>query len=336
MEKLYIAFPSANKNTVLNIVVFMPHDKENLRGMIQICHGMTEHIDRYDDFAEYFTERGYAVFGNDIISHGRSNVNKSWSLYLDDWFDTVRDAINVRNHITKIYPDLPVYIVGFSLGSFIVRSMPDLSAYNKEILVGTGYQPAAMLHVMRGLIAVKFNKQMSKSSDEIRKMAFDSYNKHFKGYPNNYWLLSDDAARNEYEADRLVHTCMTPKFFYEFLRGMEYTSKNLKNPNNTIETLNEAYLFAQSTTIRSIAAFKAYRKTRDKKIRKEIQKNYLLTALSIITFTNEDDFMDFLKLVEVRYNKRILNGLQKKGWLPSVSYILQNIKETEKEDFALS
>lgn len=37
MEKLYIAFPSANKNTVLNIVVFMPHDKENLRGMIQIC-----------------------------------------------------------------------------------------------------------------------------------------------------------------------------------------------------------------------------------------------------------------------------------------------------------
>ena len=73
-----------------------------------------------------------------------------------------------------------------------------------------------------------------------------------------------------------------------------------------------------------------------KKIRKEIQKNYLLTALSIITFTTEDDFMDFLKLVEVKYNKRILNGLQKKGWLPSISYILQNTKETEKEDFALS
>jgi len=51
---------------------------------------------------------------------------------------------------------------------------------------------------------------------------------------------------------------------------------------------------------------------------------------------NEDDFIDFLKLVEVRYNKRILNRLQKKGWLPSVSYILQNAKETEKEDFTLS
>ena len=114
------------------------------------------------------------------------------------------------------------------------------------------------------------------------------------------------------------------------------TAFDMLPDKKAVETLNEAYLFAQSTTIRSIAAFKAYRKTRDKKIRKEIQKNYLLTALSIITFTNEDDFMDFLKLVEVRYNKRILNGLQKKGWLPSVSYILQNIKETEKEDFALS
>lgn len=79
-----------------------------------------------------------------------------------------------------------------------------------------------------------------------------------------------------------------------------------------------------------------YRKTRDEKIKKEIQENYLLTALSIIAFMNEDDFMDFLKLVEIRYNKRILNRLQKKGWLPSVSYILQNAKETEKEDFALS
>ena len=68
------------------------------------------------------------------------------------------------------------------------------------------------------------------------------------------------------------------------------------------------------------------------KIKKEIHENYLLTALSIIAFMNEDDFMDFLKLVEVRYNKRILNPtLQKKnGWLPSVSYILQNAKETEK------
>ena len=103
-----------------------------------------------------------------------------------------------------------------------------------------------------------------------------------------------------------------------------------------VEILNEAYIFAISTTSRSITAFKVYKKTKDEKIKKAIQENYLLTALSIIAFMTEDDFMDFLKLVEVKYNKRILNGLLKKGWLPSISYILQNTKETEKEDFALS
>lgn len=114
------------------------------------------------------------------------------------------------------------------------------------------------------------------------------------------------------------------------------TAFDMLPDKKAVETLNKAYIFAISTTSRSIAAFKAYRKTRDEKIKKEIQENYLLTALSIIAFMNEDDFIDFLKLVEVRYNKRILNRLQKKGWLPSVSYILQNAKETEKEDFTLS
>ena len=95
-------------------------------------------------------------------------------------------------------------------------------------------------------------------------------------------------------------------------------------------------MYIGSTSSRSITAFKVYKKTKDEKIKKAIQENYLLTALSIIAFMTEDDFMDFLKLVEVKYNKRILNGLLKKGWLPSISYILQNTKETEKEDFALS
>ena len=113
------------------------------------------------------------------------------------------------------------------------------------------------------------------------------------------------------------------------------TAFDMLPDKKAVETLNEAYIFAISTTSRSIAAFKAYRKTRDEKIKKEIHENYLLTALSIVTFTNEDDFMDFLKLVEIRYDKRILNRLQKKGWLPSVSYILQNAKETEKEDFTI-
>ena len=52
----------------------MPKDKLGLKDMIQICHGMTEYMDRYNEFAEYFTANGYIVFGNDIISHRRSKT----------------------------------------------------------------------------------------------------------------------------------------------------------------------------------------------------------------------------------------------------------------------
>ena len=55
---------------------------------------------------------------------------------------------------------------------------------------------------------------------------------------------------------------MTPKFFYEFLRGMEYTSKNLKNPNNTIPTL---FMYGKNDPVGNFGkgvakVFKAYHK----------------------------------------------------------------------------
>lgn len=55
MEKTYVVIPSSDSSAVLNIEIFAPKDKSNLKGMIQICHGMTEHMDRYNEFAEYFT-----------------------------------------------------------------------------------------------------------------------------------------------------------------------------------------------------------------------------------------------------------------------------------------
>lgn len=56
------ALPSADHAAVTNIVIYSPKDKENIKGLIQVCHGMTEYMERYEDFAKYFTEKGYVVF----------------------------------------------------------------------------------------------------------------------------------------------------------------------------------------------------------------------------------------------------------------------------------
>ena len=42
------------------------------RGVVQLIHGMAEHIDRYDDFARFLADAGYLVAGHDHIGHGET------------------------------------------------------------------------------------------------------------------------------------------------------------------------------------------------------------------------------------------------------------------------
>ena len=237
MKRICIAISSNDKDTTMHLEIYAPEYKGNLRGLIQICHGMTEYMGRYVKFAKYFTSRGYIVFGNDIISHGHSTTPRSSCLYINDWNDTVKDMVSAREYVVRKYPNLPIYLLGFSLGSFIVRTNADLTPYKKEILIGTGAQSAFLMRIMRTWIGKKYTGKMSCASDKIYDLMFGTYGKKFKGRPANYWLLTDNEKRREYADDSLVRQDVSPAFFCEFSKGMECASRNLKNPNNTIPTL---------------------------------------------------------------------------------------------------
>ena len=237
MERTFVAIPSNDKDTSMHLEIYAPEYKGDLKGLIQICHGMTEYMGRYVKFAKYFTSRGFIVFGNDIISHGHSTTPRSSCLYINDWNDTVKDMVSAREYVVRKYPNLPIYLLGFSLGSFIVRTNADLTPYKKEILIGTGAQSAFLMRIMRTWIGKKYTGKMSCASDKIYDLMFGTYGKKFKGRPANYWLLTDNEKRREYADDSLVRQDVSPAFFCEFSKGMECASRNLKNPNNTIPTL---------------------------------------------------------------------------------------------------
>lgn len=145
--------------------------------------------------------------------------------------------VSAREYVVRKYPNLPIYLLGFSLGSFIVRTNADLTPYKKEILIGTGAQSAFLMRIMRTWIGKKYTGKMSCASDKIYDLMFGTYGKKFKGRPANYWLLTDNEKRREYADDSLVRQDVSPAFFCEFSKGMECASRNLKNPNNTIPTL---------------------------------------------------------------------------------------------------
>ena len=70
MVKREFTFPSADGKTAIHAVEWLPEGAP--RAVLQIAHGVSEYVLRYEDFAGYLTERGFAVVGNDHLGHGLS------------------------------------------------------------------------------------------------------------------------------------------------------------------------------------------------------------------------------------------------------------------------
>ncbi len=118
-------------------------------GIVQIAHGMAEHIGRYDDFARFLASNGFIVCGNDHLGHGKS-VNDASELGFIAEKDGDKRLVDDMHILTKImkkkYPDLPYFLFGHSMGSFCARVYTahfadELSAV---IYCGTGELPSAV------------------------------------------------------------------------------------------------------------------------------------------------------------------------------------------------
>lgn len=136
-------FLSNDHQTIIYGKVWYP--KIEPIGMIQIIHGITEHMDRYEEFAHYFIDLGFIVYGIDVTGHGDSLYNKQLKGYFGkegSWQCVCDDVYQCYIFMKNKYPALPCYFIGFSMGSFIARTL--LIQKNKTLdlkacfLLGTG------------------------------------------------------------------------------------------------------------------------------------------------------------------------------------------------------
>lgn len=79
MKRYEFYYQSADKKTNIHAVRWMPEGKPV--GIIQIAHGVTEYILRYEDFARYLTDKGFIVTGNDHLGHGKSIADGAKPMY---------------------------------------------------------------------------------------------------------------------------------------------------------------------------------------------------------------------------------------------------------------
>ena len=203
-----IFYPSHDGKTTIHACIWRPEGE--IKGVVQIIHGMSEYAGRYSPFAQFLCEKGYLVCAEDHLGHGKSvtgerelgyfNSQRSTKIILDD----IR-ALHLA--VKKQTEGKPYFVLGHSMGSFFCRKY--ISLYGRElngaVVMGTGFKGGAMLNF--ALLLVRLNALFCgwrHKSKFITKLAFGSYNKKFKPKRTEYdWLSEEEENVNAYLADPL-------------------------------------------------------------------------------------------------------------------------------------
>lgn len=222
MEKVNFVFSGAS-GTGLPAVVWTP---EKPRAVLQIAHGMTEHMGRYEAFAAEMAARGIAVAGFDLRGHGKHGGDpRIASCGAGGWAASVEDLRLFHTHLLQEFPGVPQFMLGFSLGSFLLRdylSIHPTDTLAGAIIMGTGHQPRWLLRVMMGIVSGQIKKAgFDGTTDLIRQLSFGTYNRKFKPTRTEAdWLTADPAALDKYLADPLVRRDISAGLFRELLGSM--------------------------------------------------------------------------------------------------------------------
>ena len=108
--------------------------KTAIKGVLQVAHGMAEHALRYEGFAKYLNAQGYALYANDHRGHGKtagSIENLGYFADKNGWALVVEDMYLLTQEIKKEQPNIPVFLLGHSMGSFLSRDY--IGKYGKEL-----------------------------------------------------------------------------------------------------------------------------------------------------------------------------------------------------------
>lgn len=144
-EKEVFHFLSKDGRTKIYAVKWLPKDGK-VSAVMQITHGMIEYIERYEEFACYLADRGFLVVGHDHLGHGASVCSEDeWGYFAKKKPAeiVVADIYQVTRIIRSQYPDCPYFILGHSMGSFLLRKY--LTIHSEDVtgavICGTGSQP---------------------------------------------------------------------------------------------------------------------------------------------------------------------------------------------------
>jgi len=237
VEEFY--FDSANKTNKIYCKKWIPIGEP--KGILQIVHGMTEFIERYNEFAQFLANQGILVVGHDHMGHGKSvNSQEEWGYFSKHGsVDALEDIHTLTKMIKEQYKNVPYCILGHSMGSFFVRRFLATypTAVDAAIIMGTGNQGKAL--VVSGKVVtsiIKLFKGDRFRSSMLDNMMFGQNNARIQ----NPRTKKDWLSTNESNVDIYVKTpANTFLFTTNGLKALLDTVEFVISPKKTSQTAKD-------------------------------------------------------------------------------------------------
>ena len=222
MELRKIFYGSADGESTIHARIWVPADDAVKKGIVQIVHGMSEHILRYTEFAEFMAGRGYVVCGNDHLGHGKS-ANGSFGFIGANGHKSLAKDVHKLTSMVKQEFDLPVILLGLGTGSLIARYACAVwnTEYTGAAFSGTSCGSGGLnfLHRVIGRMNRKDKPSMAKEAAWINKKAQARFNRGFKHSDHGpSWLTRDVYQVSAFEADPLCGFPLTYGAWVDLLK----------------------------------------------------------------------------------------------------------------------
>ena len=193
-------------------------------GVIQLLHGLGEHIRRYERFARVAVGRGYAVYGHDHRGHGLSEGERGYFADENGWHKVVEDVRVVNDHIRSAYDSKPVFLVAHSMGSFIGETFAmHYGARLEGLLLSGSSWPQRIQLLPARLLAKLESLRVGKRGNSalINALGFSAFNRPFRPVRTEMdWLSRDEAEVDKYVADPHCGGPFTCGLWLDFLGGL--------------------------------------------------------------------------------------------------------------------
>jgi alpha-beta hydrolase superfamily lysophospholipase len=202
-----------------------------VKAVVQLVHGIAEHVLRYDRLAYFLNEHGILVVAEDHMGHGGSVCESApLGCFSGGWMAAVKDTYRLTRMVREEFAHVPVILYGHSMGSFMVRTIlakyPD-SGIDAAVICGTGWMPEAVLTAGKaasGLVCkLRGRNHLSKL---LRDMMFAGYNQKIE-HPRTTrdWLTRDEQVVDAYNADPTCGSNPSAGLVNAMMEGILYIQK---------------------------------------------------------------------------------------------------------------